>query len=274
MIICEKCGKAFGYQKNLEEHQFASSNCQLTTIDASKFKMPTSYSCHLCGKTYTTIGNLNRHISKCSVYTKPYKQKNTKSISIGGNLTIKNINNNNITQNIQNIQNIIMARPGKENIDHITKDIFLALLSCKSFPEMSLKLLETFYFNVKVPQNCNWCLVYPKNKEGGVELDEESKKFERTNTEELINKRFLNMINLCFPLIDEIYQQNKATPFLTNRQFLNLLKCYGYVEQEKIQVEDTQIYESIKNYAYKNRKIAMNEWKKQGYKGNHLCLKF
>ena len=42
----------------------------------------------------------------------------------------------------------------------------------------------------------------------------------------------------------------------------------------EISKDSEEIYESIHDMAYNERKRSMATWKEQGYKGNHLSLKF
>jgi hypothetical protein len=82
------------------------------------------------------------------------------------------------------------------------------------------------------------------------------------------------MVGLLFPLVMEISEDDKTLHNLNEIQKRNI-DIYGmHYGMKEISKESRHVYDSIYDLAYKARKTPMAHWKKEGYKGNHLSLKF
>ena len=290
---CLKCNQSFDRKYNYDRHINSKNKCDsFLTIKENKENM-----CEYCNTLYERKYHLQRHLN--STKSKCYKQRNNfcginkeeKNIIqniINNNYTncnnTYNYNNNNInntvnatvnhiTQNI--IQPIItIAKHGEETISHITKDVMLEILDIESFPKMCTELMRVLYFNKEVPENQNWAIVYPKNKNAGIEFNHTSGKFERKSTTNIIDDKFSNMVSLLFDLVQEISRDDESEHHLSQRQKININKYGMHFGQLDISKTSKEVYKSIHEFAFNARKQQMEVWKENGHQGNHLSLKF
>jgi DNA-directed RNA polymerase beta' subunit len=247
MIPCKKCGKVFdsqfGYKRHIEtKNDCTASKSLLNEVDKWK-----THECGRCGKKYSTVSNLNQHIKNTT--TSCYLKYAYYSC-------------------------IRLFKPGREILDHITKNVFLKLLTYSSFTNFIVGIVKFTYFNSLIPENCNWCIVYTKNVKAGLEFDENTMRFERTSTDNLINNRIFNIINTLTPLIKKLFNKEQKSKFLTKNQLLNLTKCHEYIGQNNLSNDDDDIINVVRDFAYIHRSIPMNVWSKQGFTGNHISINF
>ena len=134
--------------------------------------------------------------------------------------------------------------------------------------------MRLLYFNKEVPENRNWTIVYPKNKNAGVEFNHETLRFERKQTYNIIDDKFSNMISLLFDLVQEISKDDIENNNLSKRQKINVNKYCMHFGQLDISKTSKDVYNSIHELAYNSRKDQMEVWKDNGHTGNHLSLKF
>lgn len=162
--------------------------------------------------------------------------------------------------------------PGHEYIGHITKEMILQIFQQK-FSTVCVDLMNLIYFNKDVPQNSGWSIAYPKNEMAAVVFNHESGEFERKSTEDIIEDRFANMIELLFPLVRSIQDDVVLYPTLSDMQKGNLVRFLSHLGY-RIATDSPFIYKIIHKLCYEQRKIPMKLWGEYGYKGNHLSLKF
>jgi Zinc finger, C2H2 type len=286
---CNKCNKIFSRKYNLERHELKTclyKSNKLSILNNEDQKQITK--CIYCFKLFENESRLNRHLS--STIGNCYKIRNSNKefikppVNIQNNghiinnqtyVTNNNINNINNTIHIQPVvNNFILAKHGEETISHITKDIMLKILDIESFPEMCTELMRLLYFNKEVPENRNWTIVYPKNKNAGVEFNHESLRFERKKTYNIIDDKFSNMVSLLFDLVQEISRDDIENNNLSKRQKINVNKYCMHYGQLDISKTSKDVYNSIHSLAYNSRKDQMEVWKDNGHSGNHLSLKF
>ena len=301
---CNNCKLAFSTKYTLNRHlikktcnenilnlETISNNTDIIKYVNNKIK------CEYCNKLFEKKSRLNRHLSTTTgeCYKKRNKTSKTHKKNIYNNIinnnqtyninnnTINNntINNNTINNNTNIIQlqpvikeKIILAKHGEETISHITKDIMLEILDIESFPEMCTELMRLLYFNKEVPENRNWTIVYPKNKNAGVEYNHETNRFERKKTYNIIDDKFSNMVSLLFDLVQEISNDDILNNNLSKRQKININKYGMHFGQLDISKTSKEVYDSIHSFAFNSRNQQMKAWGENGHKGNHLSLKF
>lgn len=274
LLICQTCNKCFDRVYDYERHINNQGNCANALLDTED-KNDTnkiSYNCETCGKEFASKQSLMRHLDKA------IKCKKEKKYIINNNQTIKQINyiNNNINniQPIINNNNVQFVKHGKETIGHITKEVLLRLLNQPSFTWLCTEFMRMLYFNAQAPQNNNWCIAYPKNEEAGVVFDYKEGQFERKSTTQIIDDKFSNMMDLLYPILSEIHDEDEKLNNLNAYQKKNIKKYFGLYGVTEISTESTEIYNSVHKMAFRSRRVPMTSWRNQGLKGNHLSLKF
>jgi hypothetical protein len=190
--------------------------------------------------------------------------------STGNNITV----NNNINNNINNIAPTMFVKHGQENMDHITRDVILALLRNDNFNIICASLMNSAYFERTVPQNHNWCLIYPNNDQAAVVHDEEKDEMKRESSAKIVDEKFINMMDLLKPTILELINENEDDPFLTKKESINLRRLHNFCGVDELSKDSKGTYEEIKKVAFTHKQVVYDTWKKLGYKGNHLCIKF
>jgi len=291
-FYCYICDIPFAKEYTLKRH-LSKNICERSIINKDKIKE--GLKCKYCFKSFESKSKIDRHLSGKKGKCFKIRNEKYKSMTINNNnqTFIQNQTNitNNIQNNITNIQNInnntyiqiqpiikeekvILAKPGEETISHITKDVMLEILDIESFPKMCTELMRLLYFNKDVPENRNWTIVYPKNKNAGVEYNHETRKFERKQTYNIIDDKFSNMVNLLFDLVQEISNEDLLNNNLSRRQKININKYGMHFGQLDISKTSKDVYKSIHSMAYDSRIDQMKEWGENGHQGNHLSLKF
>jgi Zinc finger, C2H2 type len=295
--ICESCKISFSTKSSLKRHlDYNCINKVNLKIECCNLPMEkdNTIHCEFCKKTFSKKYNLDRHLlsnrgdcykirSKLKYGSKTILNDNTINNNTYIGKQVNNYNNynttiNNIVNNI-NVQpiikpQIILANHGEETISHITKDIMLEILNIESFPKMCTELMRVLYFNKQVPENQNWAIVYPKNKNAGIEFNHTTGKFERKSTCNIIDDKFSNMISLLFDLVQEISKEDDLEHNLSQRQKININKYGMHFGQLDISKTSKEVYKSIHEFAFNSRKQQMEVWKENGHEGNHLSLKF
>jgi Zinc finger, C2H2 type len=303
LLKCKYCNLDFTKKYNYDRHVNSKYGCSLTSeLTLDRFIKKQKNVCKYCNKMYERPDGLQRHISstrnncyKQRIHVDPNKEKEKEEIhnksiqKIINKNYYKTINNNyntqNITNNVQNIQQniiqlhpiiekVVLAKHGEETISHITKEVMLEILNIESFPKMCTELMRLLYFNKEVPENRNWTIVYPKNKNAGVEFNNETLRFERKKTYDIIDDKFSNMITLLFDLVQEISKDDIENNNLNKRQKININKYGMHFGQLDISKTSKEVYNSIHSFAYNSRIDQMKEWGDSGHQGNHLSLKF
>ena len=294
--FCKFCNISFTKKSSLTRH--FDTICDTMKADLNSFKIEpeknNTIHCEFCKKIFSKKYNLDRHLlsnrgdcykirSKLKYGSKTILNDNTINNNTYIGKQVNNYNNynttiNNIVNNI-NVQpiikpQIILANHGEETISHITKDIMLEILNIESFPKMCTELMRVLYFNKQVPENQNWAIVYPKNKNAGIEFNHTSGKFERKSTCNIIDDKFSNMISLLFDLVQEISREDDLEHNLSQRQKININKYGMHFGQLDISKTSKEVYKSIHEFAFNSRKQQMEVWKENGHEGNHLSLKF
>jgi hypothetical protein len=300
MFECPKCQKGFRDKFSLESHLIQTPTCNANlTIFSRKSIFDDDIECKWCRKVFTKKSSLISHLeninSKCYIersVQSEAKQKEAMSDDEKRKIleelkqiknSISHLTNNDllaIKNSISNIEkngtnnNVIIVKPGKESIKHITKDIMLKLLGSYSFIEFSCELVKITYFNLKVRKNCGWCIAYPKNSKAGVQYNHEISSFERISTTDIIDDRFANLLNLLQPFIGEINKEDELLDNLNQYQKRNIKEFYAHFGMTSISTGDPKLYEAIHDVSYNYKTVPMAAWRDQGLNANHLSIKF
>lgn len=281
MYACSVCNKTFSTKQRFQSHlnrkndtcsQFLNNFLsiegmgQQKTLKLSDINYGTidnDFKCKHCNKTFDRQFFLDRHLN--SINTACYTMRTTlkRPPPMPTSISVKN-----------NLNQVLIVRHGKERIDHITKEVLLSILNQPSFIKMFTDLASVMYFNKVVPENSNWCIVYPNNLQAGVEYNHDTTQFERKSTVDIIDEKFANMLDLLQPLIEEIYREDELYNILNYQQKINIRHYYGLFGVMQISKESPDIYNAIHNLSYNSRSIAMTSWKEQGLNGKYLSLKF
>ena len=231
--------------------------------------------CDLCKRLFERKG-FKRHLEtkkhklkqQLLLLEKELKKKEKEKLKILENIKPNIINNitNNIQNNNQNNnqQNIYLVNnnfslPGKEMVNHITKEMFLNILNQTDINDVLSDLLRLIYFNENVPQNNRWCVLYSKEEYGALQYNDKTKKIERWVTEEVVNKNFEMMVNSLQPMMDGI---NKSE--LNNLQKRNLNILYCHFGRKNISEYQPHNYKKIKMFAFNNKDTPMKLWTGKG----------
>ena len=207
---------------------------------------------------------------------KPIEQKGTIKCSekITNNVVVNSQVNQVNQMNNQVKNDIIFVKHGSEKIDHITREIMLEILDKNNFSDMCVHLMKLMYFNVNVPQNLNWMIAYPKNTNAGVSFNHETNEFNRSDTRDIIDDKFANMINLLQPLIERICREDETDNILNTKQRRNVAKFFEHVGMLEISKESPDIHKKIHTLAYNYKTVPTTSWRNQGLNANHLSIKF
>ena len=225
-------------QESIENQQNSTKNPQKSTeIVNSENKVITVLKCNYCQKTFARSDSLNRHllnsckvkkeqenqkeelfnklvnemaemkeiikknsdeINKLKTQNKEYAQKISKQSNIE---TQNNINNQQINNNNQNIQinnNVKILSFGKEDISHITDDLYKAILK-KGMGSVPT-LIEHIHFNKNKPENHN---VYISNIRSNYAMIYDELNWKLKDQNEVVETLFDN-INILEEKYDEL----------------------------------------------------------------------
>ena len=285
---CSLCDKTFERKYDLERH-ILSAQCNITKNEPV-LKSITSCSlssnlsgnlpkCEFCKKSFDKQFRLDRHL--LSNKGECYKIRNYKCNTV--NNTVNHIvnqtyNNSVAVQPVVNNnhlhQHITIAKHGEETISHFTDEVLLRILDIQCFPDSCAEFMRVLYFNKEVPENQNWTIVYPRNKQAGVQFNYETNKFERVETNNVIDSKFSNMAFLLFPKALKLLERDFEKHDLTQTQRYNINKLGMHFGMMDISRTSKEVYKAIHKMAYEARQEQMDTWKEGGHKGNHLSLKF
>lgn len=288
LYICEKCNKSFEEKSKYKRHLDKKIPCS----DNNFQKIEKLEECKYCSKKFKASelqSHLNDNNNVCH-----YKQKETlaislidakldklmpvllntndKSVIINNNSKIINNNSKIVNKNGKELKKIEFRKPGKERVDHITKEMILQIFQ-KKFSSVCVDLMTLIYFNPDVPENSMWSIAYPKNEEAAIVLNQDTDEFERKLTEDIVEDKFENMIELLFPLVRSIQDDVVLYPTLSDMQKGNLVRFLSHLKY-RIATDSPFIYKIIHKLCYEQRRIPMKLWGECGYSGRHLSLKF
>lgn len=162
---CSKCGKVFKEERMLNNHLDRKNPCvpdsiPVVTIDNLENK------CHYCGKTYSNVYNLKRHVSTCDkdrnmIYVMEKlleKQQNAFSEQINqlqqqlishGIAPVTNNITNNVQQNLY--MNVTICSFGNEDLSQLDTSKVMQLLRGHVKDFMS-KMIEYIHANPEHPE--------------------------------------------------------------------------------------------------------------------------
>ena len=275
MFPCALCNKTFERKFDLEKH-ILSSQCSSTTnkMEIKSITTGKDVPCQYCNKIFEKKWKLDRHLlnnkGEC------YKIRNNKCNTINNTLINPTFNNfiQPVVNNLHQHKHFTIAKHGEETTSHFTEEVLLRILNIESFTECCAEFMRVLYFNKDVPENQNWSIVYPRNKKAGVRLNLETNKFERVETNDIIDSKFSNMAFLLFPKALKLLERHFEKPFLTKTQVYNINKLGMHFGMMNISKTSKDVYKAIHKMAYEARQEQMDTWKEGGHKGNHLSLKF
>ena len=266
MLYCQKCRKLFYQKRELNQHL-----CSNNPIDLLFSKTPNKkvFNCKDCNKKYKTTSGFENHKCRQKKIIEEnilLKQQVELLKSFSSNITnnITNVNNINNINNINNNNNLIVvqnfALPGKERVDHITKEMFLKILNQTDINDVLTDLLQLIYFNKDIPGNNRWCVMYQKEEFGALQYNVKTKKIERWVTEEVINKNFEMMVNSIQPMMDSIDESE-----LNTLQQKNLSILYCHYGRKNISEYEPSNFKKMKMFAYNNRETPLKLWLQKGF---------
>ena len=263
-LQCDVCSKAFDKISEFNRHK-EKKCCSLLKLT---YEIKKDIVCPYCSDSFNREYSLQRHLENPKIVCFYKKQMGITQNVYNDNRTINN-NNNKIVVN-----NYSIAKHGEETTSHFTEEVLLRILSIESFPDCCAEFMRVLYFNKEVPENQNWAIVYPRNKKAGVQLNIETNKFERVETNDIIDSKFSNMAFLLFPKALKLLERHFIKPFLTKTQVYNINKLGMHFGMMNISKTSKDVHSAIRKMAYEGRQEQMDTWKQGGHKGNHLSLKF
>jgi hypothetical protein len=270
----------FNSRKQLETHMKKKKPCQivniqndLASIEYGSYGKRNDFQCIECGKKFISNAHLIRHknakMSDCAI-----QQLQETIVQLQKKQVISNEDMNNFNVNVD--KTIITSSPAVlisdgERVDHITKDIMLNFLQIEGFAPMCCRFVEEIYFNPKVQENHSWFILYIKDDTGAISYDHEHGQLMRRRTEDVINEKYVNMLNLIHPMIKEIFEENATNNELKHMQSRNLERLNDhYVSQITLFKEDRSVFETIRRFASNFREIPIKTFKNQGLSCGHL----
>lgn len=280
MFHCKKCNKCFTYESSYIRHLDIASNCKIVS------DVDTKYICDVCHAGFSDKYCLDRHHkstkNQCFIIRTFFEKfKDMKPLSITNHVyndIVNSTTNNNTIAALSNttntINNILFAKHGEECVKHITREVVLELLNMDSFTGICTTLMKDAYFNRTVPKNHSWCLVYPNNEKAAVMFDFDKNKFEREMNTKVIDEKFANLMQLMTPVFLEIIEEEEKTGFLNTKQKRNLFRIKHFCNVDELSAESTEIYESVRKMAFKEKSVPMKTWIASGLEAKHLSLKF
>lgn len=276
---CKWCDQVFAHKYSLKAHlNNNQTKCYINRMAVLNLQM---FSGQLDEIKHAMCGQNNDILAIKNSISDISSLANNDLLSIKN--SISNIEKNDllaIKNSISNIEkngvgnNVIIVKPGHEDIKHITKEVMLKLLGNYSFIDFSCELVKLTYFNLKVRKNCAWCLIYPKNGKAGLEYNHEMGGFERKSTIDIVDDKFANLLTLVQPLIEEINKEDELLDNLNQYQKRNIKEFYEHFGMTNIAQNSPKLYEALHDVSYNYKTVPMAAWKEQGLNANHLSIKF
>lgn len=259
---CPICGKCFDHKSHYTRHYEGCSKKMSKNV------------CDFCSQSFSTKYSLKRHLNSQNTlcYQNRILKQNqqllekivTNQSAFSHHVQPTTINNiTNINQNVT--INIQFAQPGQERVDHITEERLLNIFD-NDFDTVIRELMRLIYFNKNVPENCHWCIIYPKNIYGALQYNPKTALIDRLLTNEIVQKHFQNMLSL---IIDKVNAISEKRSELSNLQWKSVNRFYHYIGADET---DSRINESIKMMAYNNNTIPLNIWKNMNINGANMTL--
>ena len=285
---CERCMKEFDQKSNYETHINRKFKCkevaQKSTIFAQKCTISeeSNLMCKYCGKEFSRIFTLNRHIDE---YCKVKKNNDSKMEEImtllielkesnkkleendkrnaekiakleSENANYKNIiNSNNTHNNTMNVEKqvnfINIVAYGHEDTSKLTlndcKKIFIRGMN--STPA----LVEKLHFDKNVPENHN---VYISNLRDEYVLMYDGKNWRLKDRDDALQQLYEDKSDILETKFEELIEQLDEPTIKMFKRFLKIKDS----DEEKIKV----IKKELKKVLYDNREIAMKTRKNGG----------
>jgi predicted RNA-binding Zn-ribbon protein involved in translation (DUF1610 family) len=275
LYVCERCGYTTTCKSNLLRHLKRVNVCvaKNNNIDVNEYihnltkkeYHNRTFSCEICGKTFTSRGNKSRHKKVCT-NNEITNVNNTKDINIDVVNIMKDmkarldhvetlINNSrceqnvviNNTSNITNTVNISVHNFGNENTSFLTQEF---LSYCLLNPRKGMtSLIENIHYNKDYPENHNIRCKSLKQNVFEKYIDAEWRACDASNTlDELIRKgyRILNTHYTERYMNDpNIYEDEMKQRAYERFRFLGDTSCNDYfaIKRElRILVKDRTMY--------------------------------
>ena len=175
-------------------------------------------------------------------------EKKNNTFSCTQNLLINNLNQ----QNKNNIINIEFSKPREERLDHITQDMMMNILNQKNYKTSVGKLMQSIYFHPEAPQNWNWCVTNRDIQFGVLQFDHETGNLHRENTEQVIQKRYSNVMFRVVDILDELRQSRN----MNKPQSIN---CSRLCNSLGTPLDPDQV-STVKEVAYQGRNLSKSLW--------------
>jgi hypothetical protein len=196
--------------------------------------------------------NIEYTIQKTSEETKnriDEIQMNNNTFYSTQNQIVINDNANNDTNNYFSLS---LHPEGKEQLNHISKDLMMKILDHNRFNDSMKNLIAAVFFHPLAPRNMTWCVNDNTAQFGALEYNHETNSLITKQTTNVINK---NVQNIMFRIVD-LLEELRMTQTFNEYQSRNCSKMFSMIGNE---LEQNCVSE-IKETAFKNRGLAKAIW--------------
>lgn len=210
---CGKCGKKFPNANLLKRHNDRITPCAPETIPIIKGENEENM-CHLCGKTYTTLSNLRRHLKSCNVKDNPNLiaklldqnqelldiiKQNGLGNQVTNNITVNNTQNNNL------YMNVTIIPFGDEDYSKLDSTQVVNLVKNHT-TEFMPKMIEYIHANPNMPEYHN--VFYDKQNKVAIKftaISADTKTWVKTDAKEISDQISNKIKNHMHPLNSPYY---------------------------------------------------------------------